>query len=1281
MPRQEHPPDAPPRAFISYARADGEDAARLLRQRLATEQPAITVWHDRARLEAGVGWWKQITEALDQVELIIMLMTPAAMTSETARKEWRYARQQGVRVCPVRSSALGELDFQRLPTWMRKAQFYDLDREWDTFVAFLKSARRENRVPFMAPDLREDFVKRPREFAALIDVLLDGTDGNPMASTIALKGSGGFGKTTLAIALCHHEDIVVAFDDGVLWATLGQNPNVQQELTKLYAALTGERPAFVDAEDAAIQLAGRLEDRHCLIVIDDVWDPEHARAFLRGGKNCARLITTRRLPVVTDLNATHISVDEMTADQSVQVLVSRLKTTPDDLTPLHALARRLGEWPILLKLVASQIRERVERGDTLKGALDYIHRALDKRGGGVFDSANPVARDKAIETTVGASLDFITAQDRRRCIELSVFPQSRPIPLSALGALWGTDGFETEETTQQLDSAGLIDFDLKTANIRIHDVLQSFLRSKLGDEKAVRARLVHEGWGDRYRLPDAYAWRWIGWHLVQAGEEVELRSRLLDLRWLQTKLVLTNVEALLQDFELARAFDDLRPLRDALRLGSNGLAQDPQQLAGQLWGRLPRGVSPAIDDLLDQTEVGTMAPWLRLSHRSLTRPGGAVIGIFKGHTKSVEALAWSRDGRQAFSGSADWTLRVWDLEAGRAIRVLEGHVGLVSSVALTADERHLVSGSEDRTIRIWNLEQGATETTLRGNYGAITGLALSPNGGWLASVSDDGVARVWDLQTRRQISAIRANSHQLRAITFTRDSRCIVFGSDDWNVVTADVKSATPLKVMVGHEGIVTALVATGDGRCLVSGSADGTLRVWDAETGQTIHTLEGHSAGIDAVAVSVDGRLVVSGSRDATLRLWDLETGEMLRVMEGHSSFVRGLAMNAAGDAIISASGDRTVRHWRPALAPKQRTLTTHPEAVSFLCLAADGHRAVSGSRGGALHIWDVDQGRVLGILGINEGHHDYISSLRVSGDGRIAVTGSRDKTLRVWDLELQVLRRVLAGHTREVRRHELSADGSRMVSLSKDRTLRLWDTGSGRTLRELVSSDNQRRLDTLRAGSALLSELDSEPALSIADTTIGTDGEFALASSGQMVVYGLNGRLTAWDLAIGTTRVKELGDFDIVALAIDPPGKRVIAGSRFGSLYVWDLKDQNTDGALHGHEGAILDVALSTDGRSAVSASSDGTICGWDLDSKRQLGRSPGHARRVDAVAIASDAGLAYFIYGDTVVAWRLFEKIQLGSMSLDHRITALALAPDGRQLALGDESGQVHFVGLNN
>ncbi len=67
----------------------------------------------------------------------------------------------------------------------------------------------------------------------------------------------------------------MALDDGILWTTLGETPDLAGALAKLHAGLTGERPAFKAAEDAATSLAERLEGKNCLVVIDDVWDSAH----------------------------------------------------------------------------------------------------------------------------------------------------------------------------------------------------------------------------------------------------------------------------------------------------------------------------------------------------------------------------------------------------------------------------------------------------------------------------------------------------------------------------------------------------------------------------------------------------------------------------------------------------------------------------------------------------------------------------------------------------------------------------------------------------------------------------------------------------------------------------------------------------------------------------------------------------------------------------------------------------------------------------------------------
>src|SRR6516164_4937735 len=277
------------RVFISYARKDGEDFATNLRKRLQKEEPEVTLWQDRAALEGGVGWWKQIEEALDQVRFLVIVMTPAAMQSEMTRKEWRYARQRGVNVYPVKGCPDADLDYARLPNWMRKAHFFDPDSEWQTFVNYLKSDREPKRVAFMAPDMPERFIPRPRKFEHLIAQLADPKHENLVAITTALQGAGGYGKTTLAIALCHDDRVMDAFDDGILWITLGQNPNVLGELTKLYKALTGDQLAFVDEKDAELKLREKLENRNCLLVMYDVWQRSRLEPFLQGGKkNCAR---------------------------------------------------------------------------------------------------------------------------------------------------------------------------------------------------------------------------------------------------------------------------------------------------------------------------------------------------------------------------------------------------------------------------------------------------------------------------------------------------------------------------------------------------------------------------------------------------------------------------------------------------------------------------------------------------------------------------------------------------------------------------------------------------------------------------------------------------------------------------------------------------------------------------------------------------------------------------------------------------------------------------------
>src|SRR5262249_18842066 len=56
------------------------------------------------------------------------------------------------------------------------------------------------------------------------------------------------------------------------------------------------------------------------------------------------------------------------------------------------------------------------------------------------------------------------------------------------------------------------------------------------------------------------------------------------------------------------------------------------------------------------------------------------------------------------SGSADRTVRLWDISSGRCLHVFAGHADAVTSVALAADARVALSSGADGVVKLWVLD-------------------------------------------------------------------------------------------------------------------------------------------------------------------------------------------------------------------------------------------------------------------------------------------------------------------------------------------------------------------------------------------------------------------------------------------------------------------------------------------------------------------------------------------------------------------------------------------------
>jgi WD40 repeat protein len=283
-----------------------------------------------------------------------------------------------------------------------------------------------------------------------------------------------------------------------------------------------------------------------------------------------------------------------------------------------------------------------------------------------------------------------------------------------------------------------------------------------------------------------------------------------------------------------------------------------------------------------------------------------------GHSSYVNTLAISPDGQTLVSGSADKTIKIWNLSTGQEIRTLTGHSNPVNSIVISPDGQTLVSGSADKTIKIWNLSTGKEIRTLTGHSNPVNTLAISSDWQTLVSGSADKTIKIWNLSTGQEIRSITGNFSYVNALAISPDGQTLVSGNADKAIKIWNLSTGQEIRTLIGHSSYVDCLVISPDGQTLVSGSADKTIKIWNLSTGKEIRTLIGHSSWVKSLAISPDGQTLVSGSADKTIKIWNLSTGQEIRTLKGHSSQVNSLAISSDRETLVSASADKTIKVWR---------------------------------------------------------------------------------------------------------------------------------------------------------------------------------------------------------------------------------------------------------------------------------------------------------------------------------------------------------------------------------
>ena len=223
------PPSDPLRVFISYARKDGAALAQRLQKDL--KEQGFDAWLDTQRIGGGAVWSTEIERAIDALQVMIALLSPAPTSRKSAVPN-SFALSTRASV----SFPLLAVKGAERPTYLYARQYRDFtnDANYDVRLAelladirgdataTLPDTYRKTHVTYLtAPPRVANYLERPEALRALRDVLFAEDHRQPIALT-ALAGMGGIGKTVLAKALTDDEVVQRAFPDGIVWLTAGK---------------------------------------------------------------------------------------------------------------------------------------------------------------------------------------------------------------------------------------------------------------------------------------------------------------------------------------------------------------------------------------------------------------------------------------------------------------------------------------------------------------------------------------------------------------------------------------------------------------------------------------------------------------------------------------------------------------------------------------------------------------------------------------------------------------------------------------------------------------------------------------------------------------------------------------------------------------------------------------------------------------------------------------------------------------------------------------------------
>jgi WD40 repeat protein len=222
-------------------------------------------------------------------------------------------------------------------------------------------------------------------------------------------------------------------------------------------------------------------------------------------------------------------------------------------------------------------------------------------------------------------------------------------------------------------------------------------------------------------------------------------------------------------------------------------------------------------------------------------------------------------GSDTFVADAKPGERTWRMldAKGGVLRTFEGHEAAITCGAVSPDRKTILTGSADKSVRLWDLATGKELHAFKGPANAIVAIAISPDGKTaLTSEARRGMAHLWDLENRKPINNL-GNGEPVVCVAFNPGGTQIACATETpFNASTGAniaVWSLSPIKQtqQVGMGRKVSAIAFSPDGATLLGSMEDRNL-IEKSVDGKTAPRTFGENILADHLTFSADGKLVL---------------------------------------------------------------------------------------------------------------------------------------------------------------------------------------------------------------------------------------------------------------------------------------------------------------------------------------------------------------------------------------------------------------------------------------